>query len=166
MTNTGINSNARMPRKSLSSQIDRLDGILDGLDTALSGAVADAVQAVVGQVVKEAVEASIKEVLGSPELLRAALAQHAPPAPQPQPRKSLREVLKAVVAVGMVRIAWRLRRVCFVALGVGALSAVGVYYAGPVVASVLCGLASSAMTAVGMALAPLWRLLGGNTGSA
>src|SRR5262245_17700205 len=97
MTHPGINSNARMPRKTLSSQIDRLDGILDGLDAALSGAVADAVQGAVGQVGKEAVEASIKEVLGSPELLRAALAQHAPPAPEPKSRKSLREVLKAAL---------------------------------------------------------------------
>jgi hypothetical protein len=215
MTNTGINRNARMPRKSLSSQIDRLDGILDGLDAALSGAVADAVQAVVGQVVKEAVEASIKEVLGSPELLRAALAQHAAPVPEYKPRRSLREVLKAAlgglgrkgceaatqakrkagqawswclnklaqgishayhslerlrargrrawaVAVGVVRLAWRLRRACVVALGVGALSAVGVYYAGPVVASVLCGIGSSLATAAGIALAPVWRLLLGS----
>jgi hypothetical protein len=219
MTHTGINSNARMPRKTLSSQIDRLDGILDGLDAALSGAVADAVQGVVGQVVKEAVEASIKEVLGSPDLLRAALAQHAPPAPQPKPRKSLSEVLKAAlvglsrkgceavakvkrkagqlwswclnklargishgrdhlqrlgargrrawaVAVGVVRLAWRLRRACVVALGVGVLVGVGSYLAGPAVASTLCGLGSTAMTAAGVALAPLWRLMGGNAGSA
>src|SRR5262245_50934988 len=97
MTHTGINSNVSMPRKQLSSQLDRLDTILDGLDAALSGAVADAVQGVVGQVVKEAVEASIKEVLGNPELLRAALAQHAQPSAQPQPRKSLREVLKGAL---------------------------------------------------------------------
>jgi hypothetical protein len=36
------------------------------------------------------------------------------------------------------------------------------YYAGPVVASVLCGVGSAVATAAGIALAPIWRLLLGN----
>ena len=35
------NSNVQ-PRKTLASQLDRLDGILDGLDAALAGAVQEA----------------------------------------------------------------------------------------------------------------------------
>lgn len=35
-TRTNLND---QPRKTLASQLDRLDGILDGLDTALAGAV-------------------------------------------------------------------------------------------------------------------------------
>src|SRR5262245_34173553 len=99
---TNVN-HARLPRKTLSSQIDRLDGILDGLAEALNGAVADAVRDAVGEAVREAVEATIREVLASPALLRAALASHgpqeaAPEAPAPQPpaqRRTLKEALPA-----------------------------------------------------------------------
>src|SRR5436309_1223039 len=83
--------NGTVNRKSLSTQIDRLDGILDGLADALNEAVAGAVRDVVGQVVRDAVAASIQEVLASPELLRAALARHEgqtnPAEPVPTPRK-------------------------------------------------------------------------------
>src|SRR5262245_38460804 len=73
-------------RKSLASQIDRLDGILDGLAEALNESVADAVRGVVGQAVREAVEATAKELLASPALLSLALQAHraetGPGAPQ------------------------------------------------------------------------------------
>src|SRR5262245_58572443 len=99
---TNVN-HARLPRKTLSSQIDRLDGILDGLAEALNGAVADAVREAVGEAVREAVSATVREVLASPALLRAALAAHrqqetAPEAPAPQPpaqRRTLKEALPA-----------------------------------------------------------------------
>src|SRR5215468_9722892 len=87
-------------RKSLATEIDRLDGILDGLDEALAGSVETAVRDVVGQVVREAVEATIKEVLSNPELIRSAVAQHAPVAtPMPQrPRRTLKELLRERLA--------------------------------------------------------------------
>jgi hypothetical protein len=86
---TNLN-HARMPRKSLGEQIDRLDGILDGLAEALNEAVADAV--------RQAVESTVRELLGQPQLLRAALALHQPPqaeaAPEaPAPRRSLKGAL-------------------------------------------------------------------------
>jgi len=99
MTTSTVN-NGRVSRKSLSSQIDRLDATLDGLADNLNEAVALAVKDVVGQVVREALEVAVKEVLAKPELLRAALAQHAPvasvpPAAPVQPkRRSVKEVLK------------------------------------------------------------------------
>jgi hypothetical protein len=64
-------------RKTLASQLDRLDGILDGLDRALTGAVQEAVS----MAVKEAVQAVLTEVLTNRELqdqLQKA-AQLAPP---------------------------------------------------------------------------------------
>jgi hypothetical protein len=86
-------------RKTLASQLDRLDSILDGLSDALNGAVATAVeQAVrqaVGQAVKETLQAVIAEALTNPDLLAAArtlLAQGTPadvPADPPAPPKSL-----------------------------------------------------------------------------
>jgi hypothetical protein len=205
-------------RKSLAEQIDRLDVILDGLADALNESVADAVKDVVGRVVREAVEATIREVLGSPELLRAALDRNAEPAPQPQPtpapeprQRTLKELLKAAracvtekasqaaraayrasvwalgrlkltcvqAAQGVKRItcrctsvlsglavlggqAWRFRKSCAFALGVGVLSGAAAYLAGPVLASVASGLAGAALTLAGMILMPLWCLLAGN----
>ena len=70
MTTANGTSNARIARKSLADQIDRLDGILDGLADALNESVADAVKDVIAQVVRDAVETAVKEVLSSPELLR------------------------------------------------------------------------------------------------
>jgi hypothetical protein len=65
-------------RKTLASQLDRLDGILDGLDSALAGAVQEAVSLAV----KEAVQAVLTEVLTNRELqeqLQQAAQQAAPP---------------------------------------------------------------------------------------
>ena len=93
MTTANGTMNARTARKSLADQIDRLDGVLDGLSEALNESVADAVKDVIAQTVSEAVHAAVKEVLSSPDLLRAALEKHAPvatlseppPAAQPKP---------------------------------------------------------------------------------
>src|SRR4051794_28634587 len=93
-------NNGRLQRKSLANEIDRLEGILDGLDEALAGAVEMAVRDVTGKVVREAVEATLREVLSSPELIRAALAQHAPvatPVTQ-QTHRPLKEWLKEKLA--------------------------------------------------------------------
>ena len=85
MTTANGTSSARVARKSLSEQIDRLDGILDGLAEALNESVADAVRDVIGMAVREAVSAAVTEVLASPPLLRAALERHAPPEAAPAP---------------------------------------------------------------------------------
>jgi hypothetical protein len=110
MLNTTMN-NGHTQRKTLATQLDRLDVILDGLANALNESVADAVRGVVGQVVKESVEATIREVLGNPDLLSAALARHAPPPPPPAPaappappRRTLRDTLQALLA-SLVRVA-------------------------------------------------------------
>jgi hypothetical protein len=101
MTSTMSGNGAQ--RKSLASQIDRLDSILDGLAEALNESVADAVKEVVGQVVREAVECTILEVLASPDLLRTALNRHVALDPQPAPmqepkRQALRGLLQRVRA--------------------------------------------------------------------
>src|SRR5215831_12962688 len=67
------------PRKTLASQIDRLDGILDGLDAALAGAVQEAVE----QAVKQAVQAVLTEVLTNRQL-QEELQKAAQPAPPPE----------------------------------------------------------------------------------
>ena len=56
-------------RKNLSSQLDRLDSILDGLADGLREAVVTAVQEAIGLAVQEAVRAVLTEVLTNPELI-------------------------------------------------------------------------------------------------
>ena len=67
-------------RKTLASQLDRLDGILDGLSEGLNQAVAQAVREAVGLAVQEAVRAVLTELLTNPAL-RAQLQR--PAAAQP-----------------------------------------------------------------------------------
>src|SRR6516164_6353261 len=77
MTNTmQMNGSAR---KTLASQLDRLDSILDGLSEGLSDAVASAVREAVGQAVHEAVQAVLTELLTNPAL-REQLQKAASPA--------------------------------------------------------------------------------------
>ena len=70
-------------RKTLASQLDRLDSILDGLSEGLNGAVAQAVREAVGLAVREAVQAVLTELLTNPalreQLQRPAASESAPP---------------------------------------------------------------------------------------
>jgi hypothetical protein len=74
-------------RKTLASQLDRLDRLLDGLAEGLNQANASAVKEAVGLAVQEAVQAVLTEVLTNPALreqLKAAVPEAAPPA-EPTP---------------------------------------------------------------------------------
>jgi hypothetical protein len=74
MNPANTNTNGRA-RKSLASQIDRLDEMLDGLGENLNAAVAQAVKDAVSLAVREAVRGVLTEVLTNPDLpakLRAA----------------------------------------------------------------------------------------------
>src|SRR6516162_5838069 len=70
-------------RKTLASQLDRLDSILDGLSEGLNQAVGQAVREAVGLAVQEAVQAVLTELLTNPalreQLQRPAEAESAPP---------------------------------------------------------------------------------------
>jgi hypothetical protein len=81
MTTTKSSPNGQ-ERKTLASQIDRLDSILDGLSEALSESVSTAVQEAVSLAVKEAVQTVLTEVLINPEL-RDRLQPPSPPPPPP-----------------------------------------------------------------------------------
>src|SRR5262245_40094452 len=95
-------------RKTLASQLDRLDSILDGLSEALNGAVASAVEGAVERAVKQAVgeavretrQAVLAEVVSNPDLLAAArtlLPPRSPvdvPADPPEPREPPRSLFR------------------------------------------------------------------------
>jgi hypothetical protein len=75
------------PRKTLASQLDRLDNVLDGLSEGLNEAVATAVQKAVGTAVKEAVQAVLTELLTNPAVQQYLQpAAPAAPAPEEKPR--------------------------------------------------------------------------------
>src|SRR5262245_26604399 len=90
MTATTTNGQVR---KTLASQLDRLDSILDGLSDALNGAVASAVEGAVeravkqavGEAVRETLQAVIAEVVSNPDLLAAARTLLTPGSPADLP---------------------------------------------------------------------------------
>jgi hypothetical protein len=96
MSNTGTNGRAQ--RKSLATQLDRLDVILDGLADGLNEAVATAVAAAVTEAVGKAVEVVLREVLAAAEVQRRLRPEPVPTVPTP-------------AAPGLVRrAAWALGR--------------------------------------------------------
>src|SRR5262245_27238335 len=80
MSTTSTNNTMR---RTLASQLDRLDGILDALGNSLNEAIADGVKTAVSEAVKQAVV----EVLTNEELQRH-LQSPAPQAPLPSPREA------------------------------------------------------------------------------
>ena len=75
-------------RKTLASQLDRLDRILDGLSEGLDQAVAQAVREAVGLAVREAVQAVLTELLNNPAL-REQLQKAVPPEAPPPAERTL-----------------------------------------------------------------------------
>ena len=72
MTTTTLDNGVR---KTLASQIDRLDSILDGLAENLNEAVADSVKGAVTVAVQEAVHAALVEILSSAQVRRRLSVQ-------------------------------------------------------------------------------------------
>ncbi len=96
--NTTTTANDKQPRKQLSDQLDRLDGILDALSDGLNGAVADAAREGTQLAVKDAVV----EMMTDP-ILRARLHQATAPEPEaererPPQRRGFWARLKAQAA--------------------------------------------------------------------
>src|SRR5260370_14612734 len=83
MTTPITKDNGHLPRKTLSTQLDRLDDILDGLADSLNGAIAQAVKDAVGLAVQEAVQGVLTEVLTNPELLEKLRPEPVPQAGPP-----------------------------------------------------------------------------------
>lgn len=103
---TPMTNNGRV-RKTLASQLDRLDQILDCLSDGLNEAVATAVQEAVALAVQQAVRAALSEVLTNPEvlaLLRGAAQQsqtsQSQPATQPVGVRLRERIGQAVSWVG------------------------------------------------------------------
>jgi hypothetical protein len=92
-----LNNGAQQQRKTLASQLDRLDTILDALSDGLNQAVAHTVEQAVGSAVRDTVQGVLAELLTNPAVLarlREALVPTAPvaqPAPEPAPPVTVRD---------------------------------------------------------------------------
>ena len=91
-TTTQTSSSNGQVRKTLASQLDRLDAILDslsdGLNQAVAGAVEQAVEAAVREGVRQGVRGALREVLTDPEVLAAIRATAAAQAADAQPNQA------------------------------------------------------------------------------
>jgi hypothetical protein len=126
-------------RKTLASQLDRLDSILDGLADALNGAVASAVEGAVeravklavGEAVRETLQAIITEVVSNPDLLAAARTVLTPgspadvPADPPERPKGLFRRACDTVQAGVVAAGSACAAVAGQAAGVKAVARAG-----------------------------------------
>ncbi len=148
-------------RKTLATQLDRLDGILDGLGNGLNEAVAEAVKGAVGTAVKEALHAVLTEVLTNPALMEH-LQPPASPIPEPlpnppspddstRPTSLLGRLRSAGAALGeRVRRAstWARRRLTTVLLvGAGVVAAAATFFFRPKLA-LLVGWVAGNVTAL------------------
>jgi hypothetical protein len=104
-------------RKTLASQLDRLDSILDGHSEGLTDAVASAVREAVGLAVREAVQAVLTELLTNPalreQLQGPAEAEPAPPDGPANKQGGGKSWLAALCG----RVGDRLRSACRVGAG-------------------------------------------------
>lgn len=154
---TMLNTNGKA-RKSLASQLDRLDEMLDGLSEALNESVAMAVKDAVTLAVREAVQAVMTEVLSNPAIVARlqALAGTAPR--QATPRRTWQDRVAPLArrVVGVCQVIrenvqavaqWTRQRVCGVAARARgtwtAVRGVARYvrpFGAPLLAALLCGL--------------------------
>src|SRR5262249_44670022 len=95
---TTMTSNGRPARKTLASQIDRLDTMLSGLAESIDETVADAVRAAVVVAVREAVQAVLSEVLTSTEILAKLRDALPPPVATPMATPASGPTLKESLA--------------------------------------------------------------------
>jgi hypothetical protein len=161
MTTTLRTSHNGQPRKTLASQIDRLDGILDGLDAALAGAVQEAV----GLAVKEAVQTVLTEVLTSRDLqeqLRQA-SSDAATEEQTRKRKTWSQRLWQATAQGVRRTMQTVqqsgRRVGLAVLAAGSMVAGSLYMARQRFVSAAAAVYRRGQRLLGGAVTALTRLL-------
>lgn len=148
-------------RKTLASQLDRLDGILDGLDRALTGAEQEAVS----MAVKEAVQAVLSEVLTNRELqeqLQRA-AQPAPPPGGPHGKPSLLNRLLRATTEGVGRTVQKVKQLGH-GVGVALVAAGGVlagmvYVARQKIASIASAVYQGSRRLVGRAITALAHLM-------
>jgi hypothetical protein len=104
-------------RKTLASQLDRLDSILDGLSDGLDQAVAQAVREAVGLAVQEAVQAVLTELLTNPALREQLQGPAAPQPAAPDGPANKDGGSKGRLAVLCGRVGDKLRSACRVGAG-------------------------------------------------
>jgi hypothetical protein len=95
---SSTNTNGHVARKTLASQLDRLDSIIDALANGLNETVADVVKQAVTVAVSQTVEAVLRKVLSRPELLRQLAGPAAPVATVVEPKPTQPSLLKKALS--------------------------------------------------------------------
>ena len=184
MSHNSTTMNGAAQRKTLASQLDRLDGIINAMADGLPKTIADVLREAVTVAVQETIQTVITELLSQPERLRQLAGLNAPaPAPVPAPSEpvvppqnqtspasatsKLRRVWTWVCSkVPDVRQGWRdagrkvwqHRYLVGVSLAIGAMVGCTGYVAGPVLSSLALGLCGAAMSAGAFLASPFVRL--------
>jgi len=138
LNTTTAAADGRPRRRTLSDQLDRLDGVIDDLSDGLNQAVAHAVERGVSTAVEKAVQGVLQAALASPEVARqlALATPAAPPAEQegatPVEERGFFSDMLERASAGLSRVGGVLvpdgpgRRPLRLAAGVGVLAAAGV----------------------------------------
>jgi len=179
-------------RKSLATQLDRFDTMLEGLSEAIPDAVADAVRVATQQAVREAVEAAVKEVLTNPQIREKLMptTEQKPTTTMWNRVKQMWQGVRSTLSSLHSACTDRVQRVCesasnlrqrilwlpktlqvvkavkgqvVTAVGVGLVVAVVALVAGPYVAAVLSGIGGFGSTLAVQGGLWLRRMVGGQT---
>lgn len=179
-------------RKSLASQLDRLDQILDCLSDGLNEAVATAVKEAVAVAVEQAVRTALCEVLTNPEVL--AMLQGATQPQNSQPKQSVGVRVRERIGEAASWVGNRLRQfghtcctvknrvqqdMCafrkrvqvlkpfrmsiLIALSIGVIAGVTAYFVGPWLSAVVSGVGGFATTMAVQAGLWLRKMLGSSS---
>jgi hypothetical protein len=102
MNNTVSSSNGQAQRKTLASQLDRLDKILDVLSDGINETVTDVVREAVTVAVKQTLETVVHELLNRPEILKALVPQQPTPVATAMPAEPTKGTSKMATFCGWV----------------------------------------------------------------
>jgi hypothetical protein len=96
MNNT-VSTNGQTQRKTLASQLDRLDKILDVLSDGINETVTDVVREAVTVAVKQTLETVVHELLNRPEILKAIVPQQPAPVATAMPAEPTKGTSKVAL---------------------------------------------------------------------
>ena len=144
-TNSAV-ADGKPARKTLASQLDRLDGIIDVLADGLNETVAQVVQQAVTTAVQQALDGLLQAAVANPDLVRTLADRLGPPTPDdpaapaqgkgsvpPRPAGGVLAAVRRRVGALVEGVRGRLRpvRLPLIVLAVGGIAVAVTFLAGP-----------------------------------
>jgi hypothetical protein len=185
MSHNSSTLNGSAQRKTLASQLDRLDNIIDAIADGLPKAIADVVCQAISAALPDAIQGVITQVLSQPDVLRQLAGLNAPaavpapsePASPPQPEPTAPSRSKLGAAWGWLRTkvskgcswvtsklpgagqsVWQHRYLVAGSLAIGVMVGCTSYMAGPVLSSLALGACGAMASAGAFIFSPFIRL--------